>query len=50
MALYIKAIRVQSQNGAQAALPVLKEVMALDPENSALAGSVAALAASGPRW
>ncbi len=46
MALYIKAIRVQSQKGAQSALPVLKEVMALDPENSALAGRVAALAAS----
>ena len=46
MALYIKAIRVQAEQGAKAALPGFMEAMALDPENSALAGRVAALAAA----
>lgn len=44
LALYLKATRVLETQGPKAALPVFREVMALDPADSALAGRVASLA------
>ncbi len=46
MALYGKALQVRAEKGVAAALPILKEVMALDPGNSELACRVAELAAA----
>lgn len=46
MALYVKALRVRADKGAVAALPLFKEVLQLDPENTALAGRVADMAAA----
>lgn len=46
MALYVKALRVRAEKGAVEALPLFKEVLQLDPDNSALAGRVAEMAAA----
>lgn len=46
MATWVKAVRVRAEQGAIAALPLFKDVMSLDPGNSALAGRVAELAAA----
>lgn len=46
MALYVKALQVRAEKGVAAALPLLREVMGLDPGNSGLAGSVAEMAAA----
>lgn len=46
LALYLKATRVLRAEGPEAALPLFREVMALDPGDSALAGRVASLAVS----
>jgi len=43
-ALYWQAAQVLASSGPKAALPLFKEVMALDPGDSALAGRVASLA------
>ncbi len=43
-ALYLKAAQVLAASGPKAALPLFREVMALDPGSSALAGRVASLA------
>lgn len=46
MALHVRANRVLEEKGAAAALPVFREIMALDPGNSSLAGRVASMAAA----
>jgi Flp pilus assembly protein TadD len=43
-ALYVKAVQVLASAGPKAALPVFQEVMALDPNDGALAGRVASVA------
>lgn len=43
LALYLQATRVLESEGVRVALPLFKEVMALDPGDSALAGRVVAL-------
>lgn len=44
LALYLKATRTLRSEGPKAALPLFREVMELDPGDSALAGRVASLA------
>ena len=46
LALFIKANRVLNERGAKDALPLFKEVMALDPADARLAGRVASMAAA----
>ncbi len=46
VALYVKALQVRADKSVAAALPLLREVMALDPGNGELAGSVAEMAAA----
>jgi tetratricopeptide (TPR) repeat protein len=43
-ALYLQAAQVLASSGPKAALPLFREVMALDPDDSALAGRVGSLA------